>query len=151
MKIHIEVDEKLENSELVIRCPELTNEIMQLQQKVIEICNKKQKILFYQGEKEYYFPVSNILYFETSQDGMKAHTTSEVFSVKHRLYELEELLPTYFVRVSKSSILNASEIYSITKNITASSVVEFQNTLKKVYISRSYYKTIKEIINKNRK
>lgn len=41
-------------------------------------------------------------------------TEDREFIVKHKLYELEELLPDHFVRVSKSTILNACKVYSIT-------------------------------------
>ena len=59
------------------------------------------------------------------------------------LYELEELLPGQFMRVSKSAILNTSHVYSITKNLSSSSVVQFRNTHKQVYVSRMYYKPLK--------
>lgn len=47
------------------------------------------------------------------------------------------------MRVSKSTILNINHIYSITRNLTSSSIVEFQNTHKQVYVSRHYYKPLK--------
>ena len=61
----------------------------------------------------------------------------------YKLYELEEFLPGYFMRVSKSTILNTNHIYSITRSISSSSKVEFQNTHKQVYVSRYYYKPLK--------
>ena len=66
--------------------------------------------------------------------------------MRHRLYELEEFLPSYFLRVSKSTILNSKEVYSITKSLTASSLVEFRGTHKKVYVSRNYYKALKTML-----
>lgn len=55
------------------------------------------------------------------------------------------------MRVSKSTILNLNHIYSITKNLTASSIVEFINTHKQVYISRYYYKPLKCRLEEKRK
>lgn len=72
-----------------------------------------------------------------------AHTLNEVYQVKYKLYELEEILPQNFIRISKSTILNINHIYSITRNITSASLVEFKNTHKKVYVSRGYYKVLK--------
>lgn len=46
------------------------------------------------------------------------------------------------MRVSKSTILNTFHIFSINRNLTASSVVAFENTHKKVYVSRYYYKPL---------
>ena len=92
---------------------------------------------------EYYISLKEVLFFETEENNVFAHTLENVYKVKYKLYELEKLLPGNFMRVSKSSILNIDYIYSITRNITASSIVEFQNTYKKVYVSRNYYKPLK--------
>ena len=51
----------------------------------------------------------------------------------------------------KSTILNINHIYSITRNITSSSLVEFKNTHKKVYVSRSYYKVLKLKLSEKRR
>ena len=62
--------------------------------------------------------------------------------IKIEMDELEEMLPGFFMRVSKSTILNTSHIFSINRNLTASSIVAFEHTHKKVYVSRYYYKPL---------
>lgn len=148
MKIQLEMDPALDGCEVIIRCPEINEEVQQLQKTIYEAASRNQRVIFYQGEKEYYFPVRKVLFFETSDNSILAHTAKDVFHVKYKLYELEELLPAYFMRVSKSTILNTREIYSITKNITASSTVEFQNSHKKVYVSRNYFKALTAVISR---
>lgn len=143
MKIQIEVDPQLATSKVIIRCPEMNQEVLNMQKQIMDTIFQNETIIFYQQEKEFYFPVHSVLFFETAGNGIEAHTSKNVFLVKYKLYELEELVPAYFLRVSKSTILNTREIYSITKNLTASSVVEFQNSHKKVYVSRNYYKALK--------
>ena len=69
---------------------------------------------------------------------------SDNFEAKYKLYELEEKLPSYFLRISKSTILNTRKLYSITKNLAGASKIEFQGTYKTVYCSRNYYKALKE-------
>ena len=64
------------------------------------------------------------------------------YQTKYKLYELEDILPGFFMRVSKSTILNTNHIYSINRNLTASSVVAFSDTHKQVYVSRYYYKPL---------
>ena len=108
-----------------------------------ELLSQKKHITFYKGETEYYLSLEEILFFETEESGICAHTINNIYNVKYKLYELEELLPGYFMRVSKSTILNTNHIYSITKSISSSSRVEFQNTHKQVYVSRYYYKPLK--------
>lgn len=48
------------------------------------------------------------------------------------------------MRTSKSTIVNLDHIYSITRNLTASSMVEFRGSRKKALVSRSYYKLLLE-------
>lgn len=143
MKIKIEVDETIENDEIIIRCKELNNQVKKVQETLNNIISQKEDILFYKDEKEYFFSIEKILFFETEDNGISAHTIDDCYRVKYKLYELEKILPNFFVRISKSTILNINHIYSISKNITGSSLVEFQNTYKKVYVSRYYYKILK--------
>ena len=143
MKIKIEVDETIENNEVIIRCKELNNEIKKVQEALNNVISQKEDIVFYKDEKEYFFSIEKILFFETEDNSISAHTIDDCYKVKYKLYELEKILPNFFVRISKSTILNIYHIYSISKNITGSSLVEFQNTYKKVYVSRYYYKILK--------
>ncbi len=142
MKIKIEIEEALEEDEVLIRCRGLTEEIAAVQRAVSEAAGGTQKFVFYKGNTEYYLRLDEILFFETDESGISAHTKSDAYQTKYRLYELEELLPGFFMRVSKSTILNTNQIYSIDRNLTASSVVAFTGTHKQVYVSRYYYKPL---------
>lgn len=143
MKIEIEVDENIKEDKFIIKCKELTDDINKIQKAIKEILEKKIQITFYKDNVEYYISLGEVLFFETENTNINAHTKENVYQVKYKLYELEEILPNNFMRVSKSTILNVDLIYSVTKNITSSSVVEFQNTHKTVYVSRYYYKPLK--------
>ncbi|MGN1032428.1 MAG: LytTR family DNA-binding domain-containing protein [Intestinibacter sp.] len=143
MKIRIEVDKEIQEDEVIIRCKQLNDDVSNIQKALTDILSKKAQIIFYKNNSEYYIPLSEILFFETEESSISAHTIDNIYQVKYKLYELEDILPNNFMRVSKSTILNIDYIYSITKNLTSSSVVEFQNTHKKVYVSRHYYKLLK--------
>ena len=146
MRIRIEMDNAIEEDEVIIRCSELTQEITKLQQLLSDALNQNRTLLCYQGEKEIFLSLEDILFFETEGCAVQVHTADDMYSISAKLYELEEMLPRYFARVSKSSILNTKKIYSITKNLSVSSIVEFQNSYKKVYVSRYYYKMLKELL-----
>ncbi len=75
---------------------------------------------------------------------MRAHTADRIFVCPYKLYELEDLLPGGFMRISKSSIVNLDYIYSITRNLSASSIVEFSGSNKRALVSRAYYKALVE-------
>ena len=142
MKIRIEFDEKITEDEVIIRCRGITDQITRIQKAVSEAAGAMQKLAFYKGNMEYYLMPDEILFFETDEDGVSAHTRDNRYLTKYKLYELEEILPGCFMRISKSAILNTNHIYSISRNLTAASVVAFQGTHKQVYVSRYYYKPL---------
>ena len=142
MKIKIEIDESAAEDEVIIRCRGLTKQVAAVQRAVRDVTNASEKILLYKGNTEYYVTLS--------ENGISAHTRDEVYQTRYKLYELEDMLPGVFMRVSKSTILNTDQIYSIDRNLTASSVVAFLNTHKKVYVSRYYYKPLTQKLEEKR-
>ncbi len=142
MKITVEIDENCIEDEIVIRCQKLNDTVNRIQKAVSDITNKDTKIRLLKGNKEYYISIDDILFFESDDNSICAHTVSDLFVTKYKLYELEQILSWYFSRISKSAILNIKKIYAITKNITSFSIVEFKETPKQVYVSRAYYKPL---------
>ncbi|MGD9559081.1 MAG: LytTR family DNA-binding domain-containing protein, partial [Oscillospiraceae bacterium] len=76
-------------------------------------------------------------------EAVYAHTENDAYHVKHRLYELEAMLPAAFVRVSKSAIVNAQRIYSVEQGVTGPRLIRFAGTQKLLYASRRYYAALK--------
>lgn len=151
MKVRINIDENLIEDEIIIQCSKLDERIQKIYNSLMDITKGSQHLMLYKGNVEYYLPLERILFFETTEHCISAHTVDKVFETTYRLYELEEFLPGYFMRVSKSTILNTNHIYSISRNLTASSEVQFLNTHKQVYVSRHYYKTLKNRLEEKRK
>ena len=147
MKVKIEIEDGLAEEEVVIRCSTLTDTVVSLQNYISKQGNAKRCICLTNGETEYYIPLEDIYFFETEGREIRAHTAGQLFVCSYRLYELEELLPGSFMRISKSTIANLDHIYSITRNLTASSVVEFNGSSKKALVSRNFYKALVERLN----
>ena len=61
----------------------------------------------------YYLSMNEILFFETEDKQVIAHTARDAFTVDYKLYELENLLNNQFMRVSKSTIINLNQIYKL--------------------------------------
>lgn len=142
MKIRIEIDERMEEDEVVIHCRSLNEQISTIQKAVSDIVSSTERLVFYKENTEYYLTLDNILFFETENGSIQAHTKNDIYQTKHKLYELEDILPGCFMRVSKSTILNTNHIYSINRNLTAASAVQFEDCHKQVYVSRYYYKPL---------
>lgn len=143
MKVTIELDASLTENEVLIRCPSLDAEVRELQDALRRASFCSRKFACSHDGKEYFIPLADILFFETDAGRVRAHTASGIYFTKLKLYELEEMLSGTFMHISKSAILNAERVYSITKSLSGSSVVEFYGTHKQVYVSRHYYKPLK--------
>ena len=151
MKIRIDIVEDLVEDEILIRCSRLDVKAQKIYDALTELTKGSQQLLLHKGNVEYYLPMDSILFFETMDNCISAHTGNNVFETTYRLYELEEVLPGYFMRVSKSTIINLNHIYSISRNLTASSEVQFYDSHKQVYVSRNYYKSLKTRLEEKRK
>lgn len=147
MKIRIEVEDGLQEDEVVIRCRRVDDTVRRIHEYVQQQQAANPKVVFYKQNQEFYFPLDDVLFFETEGEQVFAHTQTDVYRTKYRLYELEELLPPHFIRASKSGIVNVTHIYSITRNLTASSLVQFVGTHKHIYVSRHYYSALRQRLN----
>ena len=142
MKVRIELDPQMDEPEMIIRAPRLTEDVARLQQLILE--QKMTPLTFYKDRSEYFVDVSEILFFETDGEKIYGHTKEEAYEVRQKLYELEEILPIAFCRISKSTIVNTKQIYSIEKSFSGTSTVNFYQTHKQVHVSRHYFQLLKE-------
>ncbi len=150
MRVSIEETPGLAEDEIIIRCAKADDSIRALYAKISGISGQTPRIALYKDQSEYFFSLENVLFFETEGDSVYAHTAADSFQTKSRLYELEKLLPAVFIRVSKSTILNAARVLAITRNLTSASLVEFEGTHKHVYVSRRYYAALKTALSERR-
>lgn len=160
MKVRIELEPELAEETVVIRCRELSPQVLALQEELLSGLHAERTVLLKRTvrgtrgesgepeEKEFYVPLSEILFFETENRTVQAHTRTEMYQTERKLYELEEELPGSFMRISKSSIVNLRQIYAITKNLAGASRIEFSGCHKCVYVSRSFYRALSERLRK---
>ena len=144
MKLRIEISDDMEEPEVIVRCGRVDDSVSKLQEYVRSL--SAPKLTFYKGTQEFYLPLEDILFFETDGEQVFSHTAGDAFKVKRRLYELEDILPRFFVRAAKGTIVNTQRIYAINRNLTSSSQICFTGTHKHIYVSRHYYQALKEII-----
>jgi len=147
LKIRIEIADGMEEDEVIIRCRELNDTVKDIQKAIAEKTSKTSQIVFYQGKEEYYFSLANVLFFETDNDTVYAHTAADIFKTDFKLYQLQKILPYDFVRISKSTIVNTARVLSISRNLASSSLIKFHKSHKQVYVSRLYYQDLKQKLN----
>lgn len=140
MRIKIEIEENLTEDEIIIRCNHLNENIIAIQKNIADAIHGRQQLMVMKGDKEYYLLLTEIMFLETTENQVAVHSANQIFYTRLKLYELQELLPAVFMRVSKSTIINTEKIRSVKKNITGASEVEFAGCHKVAYVSRSYLK-----------
>lgn len=146
MKLRIEVHDGSEEDEVIIRCGQVDEKVQKLQALILSM--SAPKLMFYKDRQELFLPLEKILFFETEGEQVFAHTANDAYRVKYRLYELETILPHYFTRIGKGTIVNTTQIYAINRNLTSMGQISFDGTHKQVYVSRHYFGSLKEKLTK---
>ena len=67
MIIRIEVDNKIKQNEVIIRCGEISEEVKNIQIMLRDMLSNKKRITFYKGDTEYYNSLEEILFFDTEK------------------------------------------------------------------------------------
>ena len=111
MEIKVLKIAKTEPEEMEIRCHEVTEEVKE----IISFVKSRQGQLtgIIEG-KQYEIPVTDVYYVEAVDNNVFIYGPSKVYETRQKLYELEGILrEKYFLRVSKSLVLNLMKVKAI--------------------------------------
>lgn len=144
MKIHVNVDETATEPVVTITAP-AGIDVSQLVTALEKADAVTKRLTFTQRGESHQVVVDTILFLEAADHQVMVHTAEAVYTTRQPLYEVAEELPATFQRISKSAILNRDQVLSLTKSVTGN-LVQFQHSHKQVYVSRRYYKALKEAL-----
>lgn len=97
-------------------------------------------------ERQFEIPVGDIFYIESVDNKTFIYTQSKVYEIKHKLYELEELLKEKrFIRISKSTLLNLMKISSIKPALNGRFTAVLYSG-EEIVISRKYVPEFKKAL-----
>ena len=74
-----------------------------------------------------------------------ADTVDGTFLIKSPLYQLEESLPRYFVRISNSEIVNSNKILRMDIRLTGTILIHLEGDIE-THVSRRYVSKVKEVL-----
>ncbi|WP_343210478.1 LytTR family DNA-binding domain-containing protein [Anaerolentibacter hominis] len=141
MKLHIQEEGDLQETEITIRCRRLDKNV----EKIVAMLRIMEQKLT--GEKEgqtYILDASEVLYIDTADKKTFLYTGKEVYETSFKLYELEEqLADSDFFRAGKSCIINFNQIRSIRPDLDGKLMVTMNND-ERLAVSRQYAGTIKK-------
>lgn len=135
------------DEEVIIKCRTVTPEIMSLCNLIESGEGLYEKMTFKIRDLEYIISLSDVLFFESSDDKVAAHTKANMYYTDKTLRDLEKSLPPSFERISKSCLVNLDHITSLKKGLSGVCEIFLDGGIKKVYASRMYFKSFKERLN----
>ncbi len=145
MKIEINVNKDEENERIVIYAKELTKDLQQLIRQ-IEKMIVQTKLYGKKDDELYPLDLDNIIRFYSEDRHIYAEDEKNKYKVDKRFYELEEMLPGHFMRISQSEIINIHCIKKLKQEFNGFIKISFTNGVS-TYSSRRYVKKIKEALN----
>ena len=142
MKVELQINETYEEEKLIVQAPQTTEKV----QKVIEFAenlDQKETIKGKIEDQVYLIKVSKIQRFYIENRKVLAETASQAYTIDLRLYQVLDILPTTFIQISQSEIVNIDAISHL--KLTPNGLVEiYLKNESFTYSSRRYLKTIKE-------
>ncbi len=105
---------------------------------------QKTSITVKKGDKLLFIKLENISHFEAAENYVTIHTNTGNYLIEQPLSQLEQKLPTYFLRVHRASIVNTNYIKEVQKYFNSRFIISLNN-LKKTNITtgRSYNDAVK--------
>lgn len=140
MKIIIEQPQPNDEDAVIIRCaspdPRLVSMLLSFQ-------TAKTELTGYLDNKIVRLNYQDVFYFEANENRVFAYCDRDVYEIKYKLYELEELFgPLDFVRCSKSLIVNMEKIDCLSPLFGGKLEAHLKNN-EKIVISRQYVHSLK--------
>lgn len=141
MKIYINEDPSLYETEITISCNKLSPDVEKVISKLrvmdLKLTGKKDNQI-------HIFDAAKVFYIDTVDKKTFFYTKNDVFETQLKLYELEEQLSALdFIRANKSCIINFNQINSIKTDIDGKLLITMSNH-EKLYVSRQYALTVKK-------
>lgn len=144
MKITLEKTNS-EDIEIIIRGDITSSQA----QNIIELLSGRQalqKMFFFKNDQEYLFDISDVIYFEADNNKTFAHIGKELYEVRHKLYELEDIGRSKgFVRINKGTVVNVNHVSSVAAEFSGNYTLFLTNSAA-LTISRKYLKDFKKYI-----
>jgi len=142
--MNIRIIENIETTlQVIIECRKADDEVMKLKNHIELFDNKLTARL---EDKTYLINPTDALYFESVDDRTFLYTADKVYEIRHRLYELEEILSDRdFIRISKSQIVNINCIKSLMPELNRSLSATLSNG-EILTVSRRYVKSLRNLL-----
>lgn len=146
MKISINVDPNLEDTEIIINCGSLTEETENIIA-ALRIADNKMTVI--KDGETHILDISKIAYIESVDRKTFVYTENDCFESKLKLYEMEDrLCGSSFLRISKSFIVSLKYIRSLKAELDRRIRITLENG-EQLIVSRQYSDELKKRLGVN--
>ena len=145
LNVTVKIDPEVKDTQVLITVEKRSRFLCRLVD-VIEDFDKKPtaSLTGYIGDKAYLIDVADILRIYAANQKVYVQTAKAEYLLRHRLYELEELLDRQrFLRISNSEIIHVRKIQDIDLSVTGRICIRFREDVY-TYVSRRYIPKIKK-------
>ncbi|MEK8198791.1 LytTR family DNA-binding domain-containing protein [Lysinibacillus sp. FSL M8-0134] len=144
MKVEISIDPTYQEPKVIILTDKVTDDIEHLMQSIAAVAESTLPVFSHKGVE--LIDSKEIVRIYTEQKKVFVQTINGVYTVRFRLYELEEKLnPHMFIRISNAEMVNRHMIKRMDISKTGTIGVELKNGIK-TYASRRYVSKIKKLL-----
>ena len=141
MKLNIQEDQSMGETEITIRCPYLNDRLKRL---VEQIRQYGSCLTGYQENRQFQIPLESIYYLESTDGKTFLYQKKEVYICRESLTALEpQLARSGFVRISKNCILNLAFLEYVEPLFNHRLKAILKNG-EALIISRNYIASLKE-------
>ena len=144
MQIDIKLDPSSEELKIIIIANKMTEEISDLVRRLSD--SGPQMIVGFKEDNAVILDQSAVSHFYSASGKVYAVTDNGEYSLRLRLYELEERLDkNCFVRISNSEIINLKRVKGFDLSFAGTICVRLKNGTV-TYVSRRYVMKIKQVL-----
>lgn len=147
MQIEVKIDKLCSEPKVIIVSDKMSDEVSAILKKLSEDTPRLMTIAGFQSDEVILLEPANIVRIYTANSKVFAQTTdNREYTIRRRLYELEELLDkSMFVRISNSEIVNLKYVSGFDLSLAGTICVRMANGLI-TYVSRRYVAGIRRVL-----
>ena len=142
MKVEIKISPDIEEPYAVIYSNQMTEEVQRVYDKIQSYSNV---ITAIDNEQIIILQPSEIYMLRIENEQLVIYCQQKKYISNKRLYEMENLLGSKFMRISKSTIINLKKLSSVEPSFNGTMLVVLKNG-DKDYISRKYLPAFKKYL-----
>lgn len=144
IKINTNISEEFSDITININVPKITEEVENIIKQISNINNIPNQLIGYINNEIYFIDLKDIICFFSKNKNVFARTSDNIYRVKYKLYELNEIFETKdFIRISNSCIININKIECFDTSIIGTITVKMKDGTKEIVSKRNVSQIMK--------